>query len=320
MTRLHSLAVSTLDRYDIPIERVSLHSLQTNHLYRVDTSSGQRLILRLASPGWRTESGLKSEALWLDAIGRDTSIPVPRVVRAADGSAVLPMQMPGSAETWHATLMSWQPGRVLGNYLTPQNLRRLGALFARLHVHGRDWTLPEGFSSRRFTHFLSRGEPDVIFHEDQLEAYNEEVLSQLHRLHERVESAYAVLDHNDLQVIHCDLWHDNVKLHKGTLYPFDFEDTVIGFRIHDIAMAMLDLLEDVGDERYVQLFDAFRQGYEELLDWPEGEMEAFQVGRLLWKINYVARYEREHLRPMVEHYFRIFDHYERTGELRLGGQ
>ena len=79
MSRLHGLAVSTLDRYDIPIARVRLHSLETNHLYRVATSSGRRLILRLASPGWRSESDLKSEGLWLDALDRDTDIPVPSV-------------------------------------------------------------------------------------------------------------------------------------------------------------------------------------------------------------------------------------------------
>ncbi len=317
--RLHSLAVSTLERYDLSVARVALHSLETNHLYRVTTSSGRRLMLRLATPGWRTESDLRSEALWLDALGRDTNIPVPRVIRAADGSAVVAMQRAGSADNWYATLMSWQPGRLLGSYLTPQNLRRLGVLFARLHKHGREWTPPGEFSSKRFTHVLSRGEPEVIFHADQLEAYSSENLSQLQRLHERVESVYAGLDRKDLHVIHCDLWHGNVKLYKGALYPFDFEDTVLGFRIHDIAMAMLDLLEEVGDSRYPQLFGAFRQGYEAHLDWPEGEMEALQIGRLLWKINWVARFQRMHLRPMVENHVRLFNHYERSGELRLGG-
>ena len=40
----------------------------------------------------------------------------------------------------------------------------------------------------------------------------------------------------DLRVIHCDLWHENVKLHRGRLRPFDFEDTVWGYRLHDLAM------------------------------------------------------------------------------------
>lgn len=317
--RLHSLAVSALEHYDLRITQVAFHCYETNPLYRVNTSTGERFILRLATPGWRTESDLQAEALWLDALRRDTSIPVPRVLEAVNGNTVLPMEMTGTPDVWYATLMGWQPGRLLSNYLTPKNLQLLGSLFALLHIHGKDWTPPIGFSSRTFAHFLSRDEPDVIFIEDQLEAYNKRDLKQLQRLHKQVESAYAGLDREDLRVIHCDLWHGNVKLHRGSLLPFDFEDTVWGFRLHDIAMAMLDLLEDTDNERYPLLLDAFRRGYVEHLEWPEGEMEVFQIGRLLWKVNYVARFEWKYLSPMVERHVPLFNHFEHTGKLRLIG-
>ena len=68
---------------------------------------------------------------------------------------------------------------------------------------------------------------------------------------------------------------------------------------------MLDLLEDVGNERYPLLLEAVRRGYEEYLEWPEGEMEILQIGRRLWQINYVARFEREHLGPMVKRHARV---------------
>ena len=109
------------------------------------------------------------------------------------------------------------------------------------------------------------------------------------RMHQHVESAYAALDRSDLRVIHCDLWHDNIKLYQDMLHPLDFEDTVWGFRAHDIAMAMLDLLEDTDETRYAVLLAAFRRGYERLMAWPDARIEPFQIGRLLWKINWVAR-------------------------------
>jgi len=46
------------------------------------------------------------------------------------------------------------------------------------------------------------------------------------------------------------------------LHPFDFEDTVWGFRAHDIAMAMLDLLEATDDAQFAVLLAAFRRGYQ----------------------------------------------------------
>jgi Ser/Thr protein kinase RdoA (MazF antagonist) len=211
--------------------------------------------------------------------------------------------------------MSWQPGRLLGHYLTAGNLRLLGRLFARLHIHGAAWDPPAGFSTRVFDAFLSRGEPNVLFADGQLDAYGNRELDLLRSLHGRVGQAYAALDRGDVRVIHCDLWHDNVKLHRGVLYPFDFEDTVWGFRLHDIAMAMLDLLEDTDGERYPPLLASFRQGYTELLDWPEGDMEILQIGRLLWSVNWVARFRRQHLRAAVERRLPLFERYLQTGKL-----
>ncbi|TFH05003.1 MAG: hypothetical protein E4H09_02725, partial [Spirochaetales bacterium] len=125
-------------------------------------------------------------------------------------------------------------------------------------------------------------------------------------------------DRSDLRVIHCDLWHDNIKLHRGRLLPFDFEDTVWGFRIHDIAMAMLDLLEDTGTHRYRELLPEFRRGYESILPWPDGEMEIFQVGRLLWKVNWFARFQRQWLERFVKSHLPTFREYERTGIVKCG--
>jgi Ser/Thr protein kinase RdoA (MazF antagonist) len=124
----------------------------------------------------------------------------------------------------------------------------------------------------------------------------------LEHARELVDQAYECLDRNDLRVIYCDLWHGNIRMHRGELYPFDFEDTILGFRLHDIAMAMLDLLDEVGRERYRVLLAAFRNGYERLLPWPEGDMEALQAGRILWIINWVARFSATDLgRAVVRH-------------------
>jgi Ser/Thr protein kinase RdoA (MazF antagonist) len=138
----------------------------------------------------------------------------------------------------------------------------------------------------------------------------------LERLHHQVESAYAAIDRSDLRVIHCDLWHDNIKLYRGLLHPFDFEDTVWGFRAHDIAMAMLDLLEDTDEARYAVLLKAFRRGYQAHIAWPDDPIEPFQIGRLLWKINWVARRQPQRLEKMVERHIPLLEHYERTGQVR----
>ncbi len=313
--------MAALTHYDLQSPEIAYHGFETNLFYRVTTASGKRFMLRLASPGWRTFEDLLSEALWLDALHRETDIPAPRILPARSGAFVLPLCGPDVPVTWNISLMTWAPGRLLGHYLTERNLEKMGELFVKLHQHGATWTPPAGFTTRRFEHWLSRGEENLIIGDGQTAVtLPSSARDLLNRMHEHVETVYAALDRADLRVIHCDLWHDNIKLYQGALYPFDFEDTVWGFRAHDIAMAMLDLLETTGEVRYTVLLKAFRRGYERLMPWPDERIEPFQIGRLLWKVNWVARYESKWLTSMVERHVPVFEHYEQTGQITLPAQ
>lgn len=324
---LHSLAVTALARYDLKDPEIAFFGYQTNLLYRVTSASGERFMLRLATPGWRAFEDLRSEAMWLSALIRDTPLSVPKIIPARSGEFVLPLSSPVVPGVWNASLMSWVPGRLLGHYLTEPNLEKMGALFAGLHHHGASWVPPTGFTTRRFEHWLSRGEENritgsglALSGETQagsiitLPTNSQDMLDRIHRL---VKQAYAAIDRSDLRIIHCDLWHNNIKLHQGVLHPLDFEDTVWGFRAHDIAMAMLDLLEDTDEARYAQLLAAFRRGYEANMPWPEDPIEPFQIGRLLWKINWVARFQPKGLSNMVERHVPVFEQYQQTGRVIL---
>jgi Ser/Thr protein kinase RdoA (MazF antagonist) len=325
LRRLRGLAVAALGHYELERPEIAYHSFATNLFYRVTSASGERLMLRLAVPGWRTSEDLQAEALWLDALGRETAISVPRIRPARSGDLVLPMCQPGVPQVWNTTLMTWVPGRLLGRYLTERNLERMGALFAALHHHGASWAPPAGFTTRRFEHWLSRGEENLIVaggpsvavvpQPERLVQLPSPSSDVLQRMHQHVESAYATIDRSDLRVIHCDLWHDNIKLYRGVLQPLDFEDTVWGFRAHDIAMAMLDLLEDTDEARYAELLPAFRRGYKVHMPWPVDPIEPFQIGRLLWKINWVARFQPRGLLGMIERHVPVFEHYEATGQI-----
>jgi Ser/Thr protein kinase RdoA (MazF antagonist) len=315
--RVARLAAEALKAYDLRVSDLRVHAFATNLLYRVRSDTGARYVLRMAYPGWRTLIDLQAEAAWLEALQRDSDVGAPAVVRTRGGEAVLPMRGPGVPDAWHATLMTWVDGRSLAHHLDGTNVARLGELFARLHLHGGTWTPPAGFSQRRFEAFLSRGEPDALFEGGAIDELGDDHRAAFLRARGWVERAYAGLDRADLRVIHCDLWHENVKLDRGRLRPFDFEDTVWGYRLHDLAMGLLDLLETVGPERYPDLLAACREGYERHLPWPEGDLEVLQIGRLLWKANWVARFRPAVFGGMGEAYGRVFRGFEQGGGLRL---
>ena len=317
LRRIGRLAAVALAAYGIKARTMRLHSFETNLLYAVGSETGERYMLRMAYPGWRTLEDLQAEAAWLQALHADTDIGAPQVIPTLQGKYVLPMNGLGVPSTWYATLMTWVDGRLLGYHLTESNVARMGQLFAQLHRHGKHWQPPADFTTKRFEGFLSRGEPDTIFDGGLICGFQEEDKQAFCRARQWVEEEYGHLCPGDLRVIHCDLWHDNIKIDGGRLRPFDFEDTIWGYRLHDIAMGMLDLLETVGFARYHELLPAFRYGYEQLLDWPEGNLEVLQIGRLLWMANWTARFDRESLDAFSKEYGEVFRHFADSGELRL---
>jgi len=327
LRRLNHYTTLGLTHYNLKAPSITLHGLETNLLYRVTSASDEKFFLRLAYPGWRTLEDLRSEALWLSALHQETDIPVPQVIPTKSGELVLSISMDGIPDIWHITLMRWLPGRLLGHYLTSSNLEKMGNLFSRLHCHGKNWTPPENFTTKRFDYWLSRGEENLLTQHESRSGKGSQTkfqstlsLSQrelLKRMDEHVKMAYQAIDPSDLRVIHCDLWHDNIKLYKGRLFPFDFEDTIWGYRSHDIAMAMLDLLETVGEERYPELLASFQRGYVANLSWPEDPIEPFQIGRILWKLNWLARYQPNFLKKSYDSYLPVFRTFKETGKVKL---
>jgi len=302
--RLRKLAARALEQYDLDTSSFHLLGWFTNLLFRVRTVQGTSYVLRICYPGWRTETDIRSEAMWLQAISQETDIIAPRPVPSRDGEFVIESSLPGIPEYGRCVLMTWIPGVPLGKRLTPPNLYKMGVLLARLHEYSLRFTPPPGFTQRKMTQLLARDEENVLFQPSCLEKLNSHEQDILIRTKERVDIAFRQLyaQPDGLRVIHNDLWHGNIKVYRGHLYPVDFEDTLWGYPVQDIAMAMQDLMSDVAPELYEPLLAAFRHGYESILPWPEayeGQMDTFRAGRMLWVANYVACFQFQHLNQHI---------------------
>lgn len=317
--RLRQLAEVALAHYDLTVTHFDLHRADTNLIYRVYTAAGNQYALRVANGQWRTLDDARAEVMWLDALAQETTVAVPRIMRTKTGEALVFPTAPGTPDGHHALLMAWLPGVTLGHRLTVANLAKMGELFGQLHVQAGAWQPPAGFTTRRFDRMIARGEPESLLSPAMVAHYPPASAHLLAQMVERVSHAYQQLDPADLRVIHCDLWHDNIKVHQGVLHPFDFEDTIWGYRLHDIAMAMLDLYEVVDQPTYERLLAAFRQGYERYLAWPDGELALLQIGRMLWRINHFAnhvdRFGPAWLANEVAFNAELFQRYLATGKL-----
>lgn len=316
--RVRQLALAALADYDLDVARVTLLGAFTNTLFRVRTTDGASYVLRVCAPGWRTDTDLISEVMWLQALARDTDLGAPVPLLARDGRSLVLAESPGVPTPCRCMVMSWIPGVPLGQRLTDANLEKMGALHARMHAHGAAFDPPEGFTTRRMSAYLSREEPEILFSESAADAFTDESRAVLEEARARVQAGFAALyaDPEGLRVIHNDLWHDNIKVHRGRLRPLDFEDTVWGYPVQDLGAAILDLKEDLPPERFAPAVAALRRGYERLAPWPErapGQIEMLCAGRMLWIANWVARFQREHLAAHIAWLAPLLAHWLATG-------
>jgi Ser/Thr protein kinase RdoA (MazF antagonist) len=316
--RLRHLAIHALEQYDLDISSFHLLGWYTNLLFRVRTTQGTSYVLRLCMPGWRTKTDIHSEALWLQAINQETDIVVPWPIPARNGEYVIEVPLPDIPEFGRCMLMTWLPGTPLGKHLTEANLYKMGILFARLHDFSLRFTPPPGFTQRKMIQPLARDEENVLFQASCLAILNSHEQDILVRTKDRVDKAFQQLyaQPDGLRVIHNDLWHGNIKVYRGHLNPVDFEDTIWGYPIQDIAMAMQDLMSDVAPDQYEPLLAAFRRGYESLQPWPEayeGQMDSFRVGRMLWVANDVARCHSQYLSQHIAWLTPQLERYLETG-------
>lgn len=323
--RMRSLVQHALMEYDIPVTRIRYMGWYTNLLYRLDTENGKKYVLRICAENWRTDTDLLSEVEWLTFLQKDGQIQAPVPVFTKNGDALIRCSAPGIPEPKRVMVMSYIPGKRLSTDLREENLFKMGVLFAKIHQTSLRFSPSASFTKRQMDQLFPRGEPQVLFTEAVLNLLPQETKSVYLEIKNRVEEAYQIryANSNGLRVIHHDLWHDNIHIYRGNLYPLDFEDTVWGYPIQDIAMAMLDLMDDVPAESYQLLLDAFQSGYESLTSWPalyDSEMNLFCLGRMLWVANYVALKEREHFVNFSQKQEKRFRNFLSTGRLTKNGR
>ncbi len=280
--RLRVLAQAALQNYDLSVANLRFMSDGWNYVFRVDTTGGEKFVLRITRPGKSSED-VGSEMMWLDALRRDTELILPAPLRTRSDALFTTTQVDDVPEARYVVVFSWVPGVDLGEALTPANYAATGELLARLHQHAAGWTPSAGFAIHRNDTVFNPTDLPILFEPAFRNRLNENLWELLTRAYATVATAQKELWERSQppQVIHYDLHQWNVKVQRGRVHPIDFEDLVWGYPVQDIGLIFyyIELREDAAALR-----QAFQEGYTRRLPWPEsypGEIAIHTVRRVL---------------------------------------
>ena len=310
--RLRPLAESVLRQYGIEGATLRQMTGASNTVFRVDAPGGDTYVLRMTAPkSCGSPVLIRSEIQWLCALAADPDISVPRPVATEHGDYVVSVRAPGVPGDRHCALFTWLPGTMLADRLTPGNVRLQGQLAARLHQHAAGFQPAEGFDLGRYASVFPYSNPDrppvepiVMFDGTRADLFPPARQEIYRRAHDRVQ---AVIDGlyasgEPVRVIHNDLHVWNLKIERGRIHAFDFEDLLWGHPVQDIATALYYY-------RYRKdhplLIDAFREGYETMAPWPEtmpGQVESLIAGRAILLANFVAASDEAEDRALAPEY------------------
>lgn len=255
-----------------------------NRVYRVD-HDGTAYALRLHRPGYCSEAELRSELQWMAAAGAGglgVPAPVPSTAGAflhvIDGVAV--------------DVLNWLGGQPLGKTGVPLAVgdreglfRAIGREMARLHAVSDAWTLPDGFTRRRWNRDGLLGETPVwgrFWDNPTLSPEDRALFRHLREVSAaELEARECALDYG---LIHADLVRENVMLDGDKVQLIDFDDSGFGFRLFDIATT---LLRNRTEPDYEALKTALLGGYLSERDLDLDALDLFMVLRAATYVGWI---------------------------------
>ena len=238
---MNSVIEGALAQWGLVGARVTLVAQRENQVFRVIDGSEQSYALRLHRHGYRTDPELTAELQWMAALANG-GLSVPAPVSALDGHAL------HRVEETQVSVLGWLDAKPLGEIGKPLDLPdragvffTLGSEMAKLHDISDRWTPPGSF--RRWSwdrDGLLGDQPlwDRFWENPTLSEADRSMLTAFRR--DATATLAGMESTLDYGLIHADLVPENVmRSANGALYLIDFDDGGYGFRLFDIATAII---------------------------------------------------------------------------------
>lgn len=315
------VAQRALELYDLAeAPRVYLQHSE-NITFRVEHPHGGARLFRIHVPLVASMGGhganaevVKSEMLWLEALQRDTNLPVQQPVRNRREHLVTRITMEDQ-RPFNCSLLKWLDGEPYQREMeSEETVWQMGGIVGKMHQFASQWRLPAGYTRPR---------RDVLYFKRALRALSPAVEDKRisYQDYKRLETSINILvgmihalprTRQTEGILHGDLHKGNFLFHEGQMRLIDFSFCAIGNFMLDLGICFSDM--------HPRLHPLFLESYQRFMPLPPNYgalIEAFFLGSMVGSFSFwidLPEVQEEFVRkvPLIAQEFAVkFNRYER---------
>jgi Ser/Thr protein kinase RdoA (MazF antagonist) len=213
-----------------------------------------------------------AEAVLLEHLTNTTDLHVPTVIKNQDNAYVTTLFSPSDQQDKHIMIATFLSGEALDGNETKERMEQLGRTMAILHNAAKSLVIPKGVTFKQWDQVLYWRKEEKHYHKEE---YKDKMSVDTRRLLDQVfpyldKRLPALYQKNNI-LVHGDLNPWNVLIEGDQLKMIDFEDTIVGTPIHDIAITLFYYRYDL-KYTYQDIRDWLLTGYQDIVpnfkpDW-----------------------------------------------------
>jgi Ser/Thr protein kinase RdoA (MazF antagonist) len=261
-----ALALKAITHWDCIVGVPAFVMHRENAVFKIETNVGFAA-LRIHRPGYHTRIEIESELQWMAHLAQ-SGLEVPTPFFTRQGSFVAEVQ-DSENQTYLIDLLSWLDGEPLGKSRVPLAFadEQLNAIFygvgrtlAYLHQASDTWTPPGNFYRHALDCEGLLGETAAwgrFWEATCLSPDEQKLMTNVRELAICKVDALAAAG-ADYGLIHADLVRENILIANGQTRFIDFDDAGFGFRMFDIAVA---LVKNRDEPQYENMKNRLFAGY-----------------------------------------------------------
>lgn len=236
---MNDVVVQALSLWGLPSAEYQLVAARENAVYKVTTSTGV-VALRLHRQGYRNDQELWSELQWMAAIAAGR-ITVPEPLPSVSGDLLhLVDDVQVDVLTWLSGVPVSTVFETLNTHERSKLFLNIGQTMATMHEISDAWEQPAGFTRCSWNRDGLLGNAPLwnrFWDNPELSPADRELFLNLRdKARMQLKCLESSLDYG---LIHADMVPDNVMVDNDNIHLIDFDDGGFGFRIFDIATALL---------------------------------------------------------------------------------